>query len=145
MRIGELRGKVACGDSGFRAVEPTAGAVRSSTPPPARFVAMLGAVSRELLARRSLLDRQLALHRAVLAGASEAVVAAVVDAHPEGAAVRDGAYDRLPLHHAVVKGAPLGVVAALLRAYPDGAAQKDFKGQLPLHTAVAQQAPRLAE
>ena len=76
----------------------------------------------------------LPLHRAVEKHASEAGVAALLQAYPEAASEKDKA-GMLPLRIAVEKGASEAVVA-LLQAYPEAAKEKDENGMLPLHWAL---------
>eukprot|EP00964_Phaeocystis_antarctica_P077041 scaffold47726_cov53-Phaeocystis_antarctica.AAC.4 len=71
--------------------------------------------------------------------ASDAVVLALLAAHPEGAKEKDE-NGNLPLHFAVAYEASEAVVQALLAAHPEGAKEKNTYGSLPLHRAVEEQA-----
>ena len=78
---------------------------------------------------------RLPLHWAVMKQASAEVVTALLDAHPEGAKVKDHPEGRLPLHWAAEKKASAAVVTALLDAHRDGAKVRDRLDRLPLHLA----------
>lgn len=73
------------------------------------------------LAREKDNKGKLPLHQAVEYQAPVRVVAALLEAHPDGAKTRDDS-GRLPLQLATECQAPAEVVSALIGAYPEGAA-----------------------
>lgn len=84
--------------------------------------------------------QQLPLHYALRNHALVEVVRALLDAHREGARVRDDC-GQLPLHIAVERNASLDVLRLLLDAHREGARAKGWVGAvLPLHVAAGMKA-----
>lgn len=78
------------------------------------------------------------LHIAIVERASMGIIQCLLDAHPEGARVRDANYsNRLPLHAAARENAEVGIIRALIRVYPAALAARDERGFFPLHAALS--------
>jgi len=78
---------------------------------------------------------ELALHIAAREGATDDVVAVLLQAHAAGAREK-GRFSRLPLHIAAEAAAEAAVVRRLGDVHPVGAREKDNFGRLPLHLAL---------
>ena len=75
------------------------------------------------------------LHYAARFRASKAVIAALLEAHPEAAKIKCN-NENLPLHLATIGKASEEVVRALLDTNLEAAKSKDNQGDLPLHAAI---------
>jgi len=84
---------------------------------------------------------RLALHVAAGAGASVAVLDALLEQHPSGCAAADSR-GKLPLHHSAsgLGGGRHEGLAYLLRVHPDAASCCDENEHTPLHTAASEAA-----
>ena len=75
--------------------------------------------------------KQLPIHAAIVFGANEVVVHALLRSYPEGAELTDD-QGMLPIHLAFRHNANEEVIDMLLKIYPEGANLRDRKGRIPI-------------
>lgn len=76
-------------------------------------------------------SKVLPIHEALVAGAPQHVVEAILYAYPDSVYCKESSYQRLPLHCACRKNGRLEVVDFLCQKYADAALTADSLGRLP--------------
>jgi len=89
----------------------------------------------ESIKKRETGFRRVALHVAIRARASDAVILYLLDKYPEGASTQD-VLGRVPLHYAISNHSTMTVINSLISTCPATARAADNLGWTPLHVAA---------